>query len=131
MVDWAILVLRIVLGVMFAAHGFQKVFGLFGGPGISNFSEVLSGLGFRPAILWAYLAAYTELVGGCLVTLGLFTRGAATLLLILIVVAAVKVHLSNGFFLSKGGSEYAFVIAGICIALIIIGGGKFSIYGKF
>jgi len=115
---------------MFAAHGLQKAFGLFNGPGIGGFSEMLSGLGFKPAIFWAYLAAYAELVGGILVGLGLFTRGAASLLLILIIVAGVKVHLNNGFFLSKGGVEYAFIIASICIALIITGGGKFSISDK-
>lgn len=123
----AILVLRIALGFMFAAHGLQKAFGLFGGPGIGGFSEILSGLGFKPAVFWAYLAAYTELVGGVFLVAGLFTRGAAAALLILIVVAAFKVYLGKGFFLSAGGFEYAFIIAAVCIALIITGPGKFSV----
>ncbi|MCX5695960.1 MAG: DoxX family protein, partial [Candidatus Omnitrophica bacterium] len=127
MVDWAILVLRVGLGVMFAAHGLQKTIGLFGGPGVKGFSEMLSGLGFSNSVIWAYIAAYTELIGGICVVTGLFTRGAALLLLILIVVAAIKVHIAKGFFLSNGGFEYVFIIASICVALILLGPGKFSL----
>jgi putative oxidoreductase len=126
MVDTAILVLRLALGIMFAAHGLQKAFGLFGGPGINGFSGMLSGLGFQPSLLWAYVAAYAELIGGLLVAAGFLTRGAASILLILIIVAAVKVHLGKGFFLSNGGFEYTFVIASMCIALMLSGPGKFT-----
>jgi putative oxidoreductase len=127
MADLAILVLRLALGFMFAAHGLQKAFGLFGGPGIGSFSEMLSGLGFKPSFFWAYLAAYSELVGGILLISGFLTRGAAAVLLILIVVAAFKVHLNKGFFLSKGGFEYTFIIFSVCLALILLGPGKFTI----
>lgn len=127
MVDAAILILRLALGIMFVAHGLQKAFGLFGGPGIGGFSEMLSGLGFQPSILWAYIAAYAELIGGLLVVIGFLTRGAASILLILIIVAAVKVHLGRGFFLSRGGFEYTFIIASVCIALMLLGPGKFSL----
>ncbi len=129
--DWASLVLRLSLGVMFAAHGLQKVFGLFSGPGIKGFSEMLSGLGFAPVIFWAYLAACTELIGGVFLILGIFVRSSALALLILITVAAVKVHMPKGFFLSAGGFEYAFIIFAECLALIILGGGKFGITNKF
>ena len=95
MIDWAILVLRLGLGIMFMAHGLQKSFALFGGPGIGGFSEMLSWLGFKQSVFWAYLAAYTELIGGLFVTIGLFTRGSAAMLLILIIVAAAKVHLKK------------------------------------
>lgn len=131
MIDWAIFVLRIGLGVMFMAHGLQKAFGLFGGPGISGFSGMLSGLGFSPALFWAYLAAYAELIGGLFLLLGIFTRGASSLLLIFIIVAAFKVHLSKGFFLASGGFEYTFIIASICIALILLGGGRFTLFKRF
>ena len=127
MTDFAILILRISLGVMFVGHGLQKAFGLFGGPGIGGFSEMLSGLGFKPSLLWAYIAAYTELVGGTFLALGFLTRGSAALLLVLIMVAAWKVHLKKGFFLSQGGFEYVFIIAAVCIALILLGPGKFRI----
>jgi putative oxidoreductase len=116
---------------MFAAHGAQKAFGLFGGPGVKGFSEMLSGLGFSYPLVWAYIAAYTEVIGGIFLILGLFTRGSAALLFILMAVAIIKVHLAKGFFLSQGGFEYAFIIASVCIALILLGPGKFSITNKF
>ncbi|MFA5411411.1 MAG: DoxX family protein [Candidatus Omnitrophota bacterium] len=127
----AVLILRLGLGIMFIAHGLQKVAGMFGGPGIKGFSEMLSGLGFAPALFWACLAGYTELIAGTFLILGIFVRSASALLLILMVVAAIKVHLAKGFFLSGGGFEYVFIIACVCLALILLGGGKFSITKNF
>ncbi|MDD3346029.1 MAG: DoxX family protein [Candidatus Omnitrophica bacterium] len=127
MADLGILVLRLGLGVMFAAHGLQKAFGLFGGPGIKGFSASLSSLGFAPAVFWACLAAYTELIGGLFLIIGLKSRLVSAALLILISVAGLKVHLKNGFFLSQGGFEYTFVIAVSCLALIFLGPGRFSV----
>ncbi len=131
MIEWASIPLRLGLGVMFAAHGLQKAFGLFQGPGIKGFSEMLSGLGFVPPVFWAYVAAYTELIAGICLIIGLGTRMASGLLFILIVVAGISVHLKNGFFLAKGGVEYTFIIACACIALMILGGGKLSLIKKF
>jgi len=130
MINWAVLILRLALGTIFILHGAQKAFGMFAGPGIEGFSKMLSGLGFQPAIFWAYLAAYTEFFGGLLIVLGIFTRFASAAILILLIAAALTVHLKNGFFLQNGGIEYIFVLAGISIALILIGPGKFSIFGK-
>jgi putative oxidoreductase len=130
MMDLAILILRVGLGVMFAAHGAQKVFGAFGGPGIEGFSQALTGMGFKPALLWAYLAAYTELLGGLFIIAGFLTRISAALLFIVMMVAILKVHLKNGFFLSGGGFEYIFIISCVCLALIILGTGKFGIHKK-
>ena len=128
MVDWAILVLRLGIGIMFTAHGLQMAFGLFGGPGVKGFSGMLSGLGFVPAIFWSYVGSYTTLLGGLLLIAGIQTRPVAILLLIFIVTAGLKVHLGKGFFLSKGGYEYTFVIAAACLALVLLGPGKFSIF---
>jgi len=128
--DWAILVLRFGLGFMFVAHGLQMAFGLFGGPGVGGFSQMLSGMGFRPAMFWSYLAAYTTLIGGLCVLVGFLTRVAAFSLLVFMIVAVVKVHIHKGFFITAGGFEYNFVIMIICIALIITGAGKYSINNK-
>jgi putative oxidoreductase len=103
-------------------------FGLLGGPGINGFSKMLSGLGFVPAIFWSYIAAYSVLFGGLFLILGIQSRGAAALLLIFIITAGVKVHLSKGFFLSNGGFEYTFVIAAACLALVFLGSGKYAIF---
>jgi putative oxidoreductase len=129
--DSAILILRLGLGTIFTGHGLQKAFGMFNGPGIAGFTQMLTGMGFAPAAFWAYLAAYVELISGIFLILGIFTRTASTLLFILIVVAALKVHLSKGFFLSSGGFEYTLLIACVCAALAILGGGKFSLVKKF
>jgi putative oxidoreductase len=131
MIDLAILVLRVALGIMFCMHGLQKCFGLFGGPGVSGFSKMLSGLGLVPSIFWAYVASYTELTAGTLLIIGLFVRSSSVLLLILILVAAYKVHLKNGFFMIQGGIEYVFIIAAVCLALILLGAGKYALLDKF
>lgn len=128
MADWGILVLRLGIGIMFIAHGVQKAFGGFGGPGIEGFSKMLLGLGFYPPLFWAYLAAYTELLGGACLVIGLFTRSCASMLLALIVIAALKVHLAKGFFLANGGFEYNFVIACACLAIILLGSGKYNVF---
>jgi len=131
MIQWASIPLRLGLGIMFAAHGLQKVFGLFGGAGVKNFSQMLSNLGFVPPMFWAYLAAYTELIGGLCLIIGLGTRIASGFLFVLIVVAGSAVHLKNGFFLKDGGIEYTFVIAFACLALMLLGSGKFGMNQKF
>jgi len=131
MYDTAVLILRVCLGIVFVAHGAQVAFGMFGGPGIEGFSNALSGLGFKPAVFWAYIGAYTELIGGLFLMAGFLTRIAAAFIFIFIVVAAFKVHLAKGFFIQNGGFEYNFVIACICLALMITGAGKFSVLKKF
>ena len=62
MADLAILVLRLGIGIMFSAHGLQKTFGMFGGPGIAGVTKMVAGMGFTPAAAWAYALAYTELI---------------------------------------------------------------------
>lgn len=130
MIDLAILVLRICLGIVFIAHGAQVAFGMFSGPGINGFSQMLSGMGFKPSAFWAYLSAYTELIGGLCLILGIFTRLAAFSILVFMLVAVLKAHWSKGFFIQSGGFEYNFVIMCICLALMIAGPGKFSFFKK-
>jgi putative oxidoreductase len=130
MTNFVILILRLCLAVVFIGHGLQVAFGLFGGPGIAGFSKMLAGLDFKFPLAWAYIAAYTQLTAGLFLILGFLTRFAAFSLLIFMLVAAVKVHLANGFFLQSGGFEYNFVLICICIVLMLAGSGKFSITPK-
>lgn len=130
MINLAILILRLCLAVVFISHGLQVAFGLFGGPDITGFSKMLAGLGFKFPFVWAYIAAYTQLIAGLFLVLGFLTRFAAVSLFIFMLVAAIKVHLSNGFFLQSGGFEYNFVLICICIVLILVGSGKFSMTPK-
>jgi putative oxidoreductase len=127
MISLAILVLRLGVGLVFMLHGMQKTFGFSGGPGVAGFSKYLETLNFHPPLLWAHIGAYAEFLGGLLVLLGLFTRPAAIVLFIFIIVALAKVHLNKGFFMSKGGLEYTFILACVCLSLILLGAGKFSI----
>lgn len=131
MKNWFPLPLRFGLGVIFIAHSLQKAFGMFGGNGIPGLEKFLGSLGFAPTIFWAYLVAYTELIGGLCVVLGVYTRIASALLAILIAVAAFKVHIAKGFFLSGGGFEYTFLIFCAAVALVISGGGTLSITKKY
>lgn len=130
MKSWASLVLRLGVGPIFMAHGAQKAWGAFGGPGIKGFSEMLGGLGFPLPEFWAYLAAYVELLGGLCLIVGFLTTVSCLPLLVLISVATIKVHLTNGFFLSNGGYEYNLVIASALVALVLLGPGDFSITKK-
>jgi len=128
---WMALPLRIALGLIFIAHGAQKVLGVWGGPGLAKFTAGSAPFGFmRPAWVWMGLAAFSELVGGALVLLGLLTRAGAFFLSITMLVAMVGVHWGGGFFLSNKGIEYTVALLGMSLALLISGGGRLSIDEK-
>lgn len=123
------LLLRLALGIIFFAHGAQKLLGWFGGYGwegtIGFFTQALS----IPAPL-AGLAILAEFFGGIAIILGLLTRPAALALAVTMAVAALKVHLANGFFLdSKGaadGIEYAYALIMLSLYFVIRGAGTIS-----
>ena len=131
--SWSLLIVRVVLGVIFFAHGAQKVFGWFGGPGlrglIGYFKQALG----VPAPL-AVLAAFTELLGGLGMVVGLLVRPAAVGLIIVMLVAIAKVHRPHGFFLNwsltpgKGhGFEMNLALIGMALAVLVGGAGAVSI----
>jgi putative oxidoreductase len=130
---WAALFLRLALGAIFIAHGSQKVFGAFGGPGLNKWMASSPPLPFMQngAKFWLAAAAFSELIGGILVLLGLFTRVGALLILGVMTTAIFGVHLANGFFAGRpegtaGGFEYPMALVAICLALLITGGGQLS-----
>lgn len=124
---WITLPLRLALGVIFIAHGSDIVFGAFGGKGLAAFTSGQTPFGFmQPAWLWLGMAAFAQLVGGVLVLLGLFTRLGALLIAFVMLTALFGVHFKGGFFL-PAGFEYTYALLGICIALLISGGGQASI----
>lgn len=126
-VDLAVLALRFIVGLTFAAHGAQKVFGWWEGPGFRNWQGAMEGMGFRPARLFAATSAGVELVGGLLLVLGLFTPLAATALIALSVVIIGQVHLRNGFFNQKGGYEFPLTLAVGVVAIALVGAGAWSV----
>src|SRR5262245_23622622 len=123
---WATLPIRLTLGVIMFAHGAQKVFGAWGGKGLSAWISGVAPLNLQPSWAWLAAAAFSEFVGGALVMLGLFTRVGAFLIACVMGVAIAGVHWNNGFFLNAGGFEYPFALLGMALGLIIIGGGNAS-----
>jgi putative oxidoreductase len=125
--DFGILLLRSVVGLTMAAHGAQKLFGWFGGPGLDKVGFGFEQLGFVPGRRHARLAGLTEVAGGLLLALGLLTPVAGALILALMLVAALAVHAKGGFFLTSGGYEYNLVLAVAGISLAFTGPGQFSV----
>ena len=124
--SWVPLPLRIAMGVVFMAHGAQKVLGSWGGPGFNAFISNDTPFAFmRPAWLWLAAAALSELIGGLLVMIGLFTRVGAFFIGCVMLTAVVGVH-ANAFFGARG-MEYALTLLLIAIALLISGGGALSL----
>ena len=123
-------VLRLAVGTIFVAHGAQKLFGVWGGPGLSGTAASMGQLGLGPGLPLAVLVAAVELIGGLMLILGAFALFAALALAIVMGVAIWKVHLAAGFFLATGGYEYNIVLLGALICLMLTGPGAFSIDGR-
>jgi len=122
----ALLILRLFLGVVFVMHGSQKLLGAFGGSGITGFAGLLAKYGIEPHVLWAWVVAITEFVGGICILFGFLTRFWAAGLVIDMTVAVVKVHLVNGFFWTKGGFEFVLTLGIIALVLLMTGPGSMS-----
>jgi putative oxidoreductase len=124
---WVTVPLRLALGVVFIAHGSQKVLGQFGGPGLSGFIGGSTPFSFmRPAWLWLGAAAFFELIGGILVLIGLFTRLGAFLLICVMLTAVIGIHHAN-FFANHNGFEYPMSLLAMALALLGAGGGEMSV----
>jgi len=124
--DIGLLLLRLAIGLTLAAHGTQKLFGWFGGGGLDGTGQFMEGLGFHPGRRNALMAGLTEAGGGILLTVGLLTPLGAALVASVMLVAAVSVHIKNGFFAGNGGYEFVLVIGVGALSLSFIGPGKFS-----
>jgi putative oxidoreductase len=124
--DYAEPILRIALGAILIPHGMQKLFGAFGGLGFAGNAALFDRIGYTPGVFWGTLVGCTELIGGILLVLGLFTRFAAAAVLIFMLVA-MKFTSAKGFFWTGGGMEYSLLI-GICALFFVIrGGGRCSL----
>lgn len=121
------LALRIPTGVIFVAHGAQKLFGSFGGYGLEGTGQWMASIGLEPGYWMALAAGSAELFGGIALLLGLLTRPAALMLAITMLVAIITVHLPNGLFMSNNGYEFGLALLTIMAALMLNGGGKLSL----
>ncbi len=136
------LLLRSVLGVVFIAHGANKLFGAFGGPaigmgGLSNTAAFLTALHLEPAFALAVALALTEFAGGIFLVVGFLTRWASLALAVSMSIAIWRVHWQVGFFMNwntvplRGeGMEYCLVLLGALLCMALTGGGDFSIDGR-
>jgi putative oxidoreductase len=125
--DIGLLILRLVLGIVFAAHGAQKLFGAFGGGGLKGTTDWMVGMGLRPAWFWALVAGISEFGGGVLLALGFLSPLGALGIVAAMLVAIVKVHWQKGFWNTKGGFEYPLIILAAALALALLGPGAFSL----
>ena len=112
-------------------HGLQKLLGAFRGAGIDGTTHMMSGLGFTPPEVWAWILASAETVAGLFIILGIFPRLCATVIGIIMIVAITKVHGPKGFFMMQGGYEYQMMLLAVCVSLILTGGGRYSLFDKF
>ncbi|MFT5182702.1 MAG: putative oxidoreductase [Alphaproteobacteria bacterium] len=119
--------IRVTAGLLLMPHGAQKLFGLFGGGGISGTAGFFAQIGIEPAVLAAVLVGLVEFLGGLFLALGLLTRPAALAITVLMAVAVFQVHLGNGFFWTGGGYEYPLFWGLIALAFVLRGGGRYSV----
>ena len=124
---YGLTILRIFVGIIFAAHGSQKLFGAFGGYGIAGTAQYMESIGLAPGHLMAMLAGGTEFFGGLALIIGLLARPAALGLTFLSLVAIFTVHISNGLFMANNGYEFALALLGGSLAVLIEGAGKLSV----
>lgn len=118
---------RITLGALLIPHGLQKVFGMMGGLGMTGNAALFDKIGWSPGWLWGGLVAYTELVGGVLLVLGLLTRPVAAAVAIFAFNAIIFTSKMGGFFWNKGGSEYSILLFVCALLVLIRGGGRWSL----
>jgi putative oxidoreductase len=125
-----LVLLRLTTGLTLAAHGAQKLFGWFGGPGLDATGQFFETIGFLPGRRQALMAGLAETMGGLLLALGLFTPIGAALICSVMVVA-VTVHMKNGFFAQNGGYEYAIVLGVAASSVAFTGPSTFSLDALF
>jgi putative oxidoreductase len=129
-VDVSLLLVRVVVGIIFAAHGAQKLFGAFGGPGLAAMAKMMGPLGYPVTI--------GEFFGGLGLVVGFLTRFSAASLIVIMLGAIGMVHGKNGFFLGTGpestlataGFEYCLALIGLLLPILIAGPGRIAI-GRF
>ena len=125
--DLGVLVLRLVVGLTFAAHGAQKAFGWFDGIGWAGWQGIMERLGFRPIVLFAAVSTGAELVGGLSLAAGFLTPLAATIIVGQSIVIIGKSHWANGFWNRANGFEFPLALLGGTVAIGLIGPGAISL----
>jgi len=124
---YAAIPLRLALGVIFAVHGAQKLFGWFGGSGLESTATFLASYGLVPGPAWAVVAGVVELVGGFALLFGFLTRWTAIALAVRTIVALVLVNAPAGFAATQGGIEIPLALLGGLLALVGTGAQHYAL----
>lgn len=124
---YGLTILRVLVGIIFVAHGSQKLFGWFGGYGLAGVAQWMESIGLAPGYLMALMAGSAEFFGGLALILGLLVRPAAAVLTFTLLVAIFSVHIGNGFFMSDNGYEFALALMAATLALLLDGAGRLSL----
>ena len=119
--------LRLIAGIIFAAHGGQKLFAWFGGYGLDGTGQWMESIGLAPGYLMALMAGSAEFFGGLLLIFGLLVRPTGLILAVTMLVAILSVHINNGLFMSNNGYEFGLALVAISVSLMLQGAGKYSI----
>ena len=122
-----LLILRVIGGLTLAAHGAQKLFGWFEGPGLTKLSQGFEKQSFKPVWLWVCLVILGELGGGLSVALGFLTPLGAAGMFAVMFMAIFKSHWKNGFWNSKRGLEFPLSLLTIALAIGLMGPGSYSL----
>jgi putative oxidoreductase len=120
----ALLLVRVVVGGTMIAHGYNH---WRGGGKIAGTARWFSGLGLRYGTLQAWMSVVTEIGAGSLLIIGLLTPLACAAVISVMLIAGVLAHRPNGFFVFKDGYEYVLVLSVVCLALAMLGPGRFSL----
>ena len=122
-----LLILRVVVGLTLAAHGSQKLFGWFEGPGFVKLNQGFGAQGYKPAALWTALLVLGELGGGLSLAFGFLTALGAAGVFAAMFMATVKAHWKKGFWNGKGGMEFTLILAIVGLVIGLTGPGTFAI----
>jgi putative oxidoreductase len=125
--DTGLLIARMVVGLVMAAHGAQKLFGWFGGYGLAGTGGFFESLGFRPGRFFAAAAGFTEVTGGLLLALGLLGPLGPAMIISVMIVAIATVHWQHGLFAQNNGYELPLINAAIAAAIALVGNGAYSL----
>ena len=125
--DAGLLLARVVIGLLFAAHGAQKLFGWFGGYGLAGTGGFFESLGFRPGRFFAAAAGFSEFTGGLLLALGLLGPLGPAMIIAVMVVAIATVHWQHGVFAQNNGYELPLVYIVTAAAIALVGNGAYSL----
>ncbi|MCC0760518.1 DoxX family protein [Bacillus sp. BRTN] len=125
MMDFGLLIIRLIIGITFMGHGAQKLFGWFGGYGLKGTGGWMESIGLRPGVFMAFMAGSTELLGGFLFASGIFTAIGSFFIVGTMLMAIFTVHGKNGYWVTQNGYEYNLMLIAVAIGVALIGPGAY------